>query len=480
MAAIPANGAFDDGYARRGLLVPLSGLMAAQFAAAMSGTIVATSIPTLMANLEGPSSHAVWLVAATVLANTATTPIWGKFGDIFDPRRVLLVALGIFVVGTALAALSLSTTMLIGSRAVQGIGLGGVFSGVAIAIASLVGPRQRGRTNSWLSIMQTLAQLIAPVVGGLLAATPWLGWRWSFYLIFPIALFAFALVLFTLKLPRRTPSVHRTDYAGALLIAATVTSLLVCATAAAESGWSSPTTLITGSVGAVLLLATVAVETRAADPIVPFRLLSRRTPALVVIAAFCAGSTLFTGTVFASQYMQYVLELNPAQSGALLVPMALAAAVAAFAAGRYMSRTARIRPVLITGFASMVTGASLLSAIAVAPLALVVLGTVLVAAGLGMLLQNLVLAAQNTVLIGQVGTVSSTVLFFTTLGGTVALVVLGAVLDGLVGAALASGASPGEAYGSGISTVFLITTCIVTVGFVAMLAMPSTKLRSIQ
>ncbi|MDO8382836.1 MAG: MFS transporter [Microbacterium sp.] len=465
---------------RRTLVIPLSGLMAAQFAAAMSGTIVATSIPTLMANLDGPSSHAVWLVAATVLANTATTPIWGKFGDLFDPRRVLLVALGIFVVGTALAAFSLSTTMLIGSRAVQGIGLGGVFSGVAIAVASLVGPRHRGRVNGWLSIMQTTAQLIAPVAGGVLAATPWLGWRWSFYLIFPIALIAFAIVLFTLKLPGRTPSAHRTDYAGALLIASTVTSLLLCATAIAESGWDSPTALVSGIGGVLLLIATAIVETRAADPIVPFALLARRTPALVVIAAFCAGSTLFTGTVFASQYLQYVLRMNPAQSGALLVPMALATAVAAFGAGRFMSRTARIRPVLITGFASMLTGAIVLARISLAPFVMAVFGTVLVAAGLGMLVQNLVLAAQNTVSISEIGTMSSTVLFFTTLGGTVALVVLGAVLDGFVGRATRAGASQADAYGDGISAVFVITAFVVSVGFVAMLALPSTRLRSVQ
>jgi MFS family permease len=454
--------------------------MAAQFAAAMSGTIVATSIPTLMTALDGPSSHAVWLVAATVLANTATAPIWGKFGDIFDPRRVLLVALGIFVVGTVLAAFSLTTTTLIVARAVQGIGLGGVFSGVAIAIASLVVPRHRGRANGWLSIMQTSAQLIAPVVGGILASTPWLGWRWSFYLVFPIALIAFLIVLFTLRLPRRTPSVHRTDYAGAILIALTVTSVLLCATAIAETGWNDPFVLATGIGGGALFAATAIVESRAADPIVPFVLLARRIPALVVIGAFCAGSTIFTGTVFASQYLQYVMGMNPAASGALLVPMALATAVAAFIAGRYMSRTARIRPVLIAGFASMVAGSLALSAIAVAPVPLAIIGTVLVAAGLGVLTQNLVLAAQNTVPLSHVGTMSASVLFFTTLGGTVALVVLGAVLNALVNGSTRSGMSVGEAYATGIPSVFLITSGVVFIGFIAMLAMPHTRLRSTQ
>lgn len=461
----------------RRLVAPLSGLILAQFGAGLSGTVVATSIPTLMADLDGPEAHATWLVAATILTNAATTPIWGKLGDLFNPKTVLLAAIGFFIVSVGFAVFAINTTMLIAARALMGVGFGGIFALVTITVASLVSARERGRVNGWLSITMTIAQLSAPVLGGILATAPLLGWRWSFIAIFPLALGALVLIIFTLKLDVRAAAHARPDYAGAVLIGLAVTSAMLCVTTLGDSGWTDPLVLVTAPLTVVLLITVVIVERRANDPIVPFALLRGRVPALAVLGAFFAGSTMFTGTVFTSEYLQIALGLDPAVSGALLIPMALSTAIAAWGVGRYMSRTGKIKPVLVIGYSSLVLGSTLLVMIGLAPIPLAIGGTVFVASGLGMVMQNIVLAAQNSVDHEHVGTVSASVMFFLTLGGAIVLISSGALLNALVHSAMDAGATRPEAYSTSIPWVFGITAVFVTLGLISVLAMPRMRLR---
>ncbi|MCU1444617.1 MFS transporter [Cryobacterium sp.] len=262
----------------RPIVAPLSGLLIAQFVAGLSATIVATSIPSIMQNLPGPTSHSRWIVAATIPGNTATTPIWGKLGDRFNPKVILQAGLMFFAVGSLVAALSLNTTQLIVGRALQGIGLGGILSLVVIVIAALVEPRQRGRVNAWLSSMQTTATLRGPVIGGLIVQTPGLGWQWCFLLSIPGALAAVIVIAATLRIVRTPHERMRADFAGAGLIALDVTSSLICISALPHAATSVWLVAVPGAVGLIALTVAVFVELRADDPILPLRLLAARIP----------------------------------------------------------------------------------------------------------------------------------------------------------------------------------------------------------
>ncbi|NQX13364.1 MFS transporter [Microbacteriaceae bacterium VKM Ac-2855] len=461
------------------MVVPLSGLLVAQFVAALSGTIVATSVPTIMRSLEGPTSHSTWLVAATILTNTATTPIWGKLADRVNPKTIVLVAIGFFLVGSVVAGFTQDTSQLIAARATQGAGLGGLLSSINVVVASLVEPRQRGRVNSWLTSAQTTATLLGPVLGGVIVQLPGFGWRWCFFIAIPFAVGSAITIALTLRLAKR-PVVarRRADVAGALLIGTGVAAVLISITLAGDLGLLEVPVLATAGYGIVALAVAVVVELRAADPVVPLRLLAQRTPLLVVIASFFVGTSIFGATVFVAQFLQNGVGLPPSTSGLLVVPMAIGTVVTAAAMGRFMARTGRVRPVLIAGVTTLLAGNVVLSMMAAAPIALMLVGTVLVASGLGALTQNLVLTAQNTVALQQVGAVSSTVMFFFFLGGTSALVTLGALLSAQVAQMEAGGATESAAYLAAVPHVFLVSACPVVLALAAVIALPRTLLRT--
>jgi len=461
----------------RPIVAPLSGLLIAQFVAGLSATIVATSIPSIMQDLPGPTAHSTWIVAATILGNTATTPIWGKLGDRFNPKLILQAGLMFFAIGSLVAALSPNTTQLIVGRALQGIGLGGILSLVVIVIAALVEPRQRGRVNAWLSSMQTTATLSGPVLGGLIVQTPGLGWQWCFLLSIPGALASVIVIAATLRIVRAPHQRMRADFAGAGLIALGVTSSLVCISALPNAATSVWLVVVTGAIGVIALTVAVVVELRAEDPILPLRLLAARIPLLCITAAFFSGTTLFSGSVFITQYLQFGVGLPPATAGLLLTPMALGTVATAFAAGRYISRTGRVRPVVVVGALALFTGNAVLSQMHFAPIVMAVIGTVLIACGLGAVIQNLILTAQTTVSLRTLGSMSSSVSFFLSLGGTIGLVVLGSVLTFQVDTMQAGGSTQSEAYLVGMPIIFGLSALMVVPATAAVLALPAIHLR---
>lgn len=461
----------------RPILAPLSGLMIAQFVSGLSATIVATSIPTIMRTLEGPASMSTWLVAATILGNTATTPIWGRLADLFSPKRILQASISIFIVGSVLAGLSVSTGMLLGARALQGIGLGGTGAVALVVVASLVVPRERGRVNGYLQAVQTSATILGPIVGGVIVQSA--GWRWCFFVALPLAITSIVVLTITLRL-RALPraSGGRTDYAGAALIATGIPSALICLTMLGDDGGLTPVSIGFGSYGVLAITALVLVELRVASPIVPLRVLARRVPLICVVAGFLLGSTLFGGSVFVTQYLQIGLGIEPAVSGFLLAPMALGTVAASWLAGRAISSSARVKPALIVAAALMLAGNIALALAPFAPLALALVGALLLSAGLGMAIQNLVLAAQTVAGAGRVGSVSAIVVFFFTLGGTVGLVGYGAAFSARLAVLEASGATPAEAYALGLPLVFALSAVAVALALAALIALPDLRLRS--
>jgi MFS family permease len=460
----------------RGIRAPLSGLLIAQFVSALSATIVATSIPTIMLTLDGSAGSSAWLIAATILGNTASTPIWGRLADVFPPKRILLIGITTFIIGSTLAGVSLSTGMLLAARAVQGIGLGGTGTVAIVVVASLVVPRERGRVNGYLQATQTSATILGPIVGGVVVQ--YLGWRWCFFVALPIAMAAIIVLTVTLRAERVRPSAGRTDYVGAVLIATGIPSALVALTAIGTDGGLTPLSLGFGSFGVAALFALVLVELRVPAPMIPLRTLAHRVPFVCVVAAFLLGSTLFGGSVFVTQYLQIGLGIEPAPTGLLLAPMALGTVVSSWASGRAISRTARVKPVLVTAAAIMLAGNLALAAAPAAPLPLALTGAVLLSAGLGMAGQNLVLAAQTVAAPDRVGSVSSIVLFFFTLGGTVGLVAYSAAFAARLGVLEGAGVAHSDAYALGLPLVFALSAGAVLVALVALFVLPDIRLRS--
>ncbi|TQL52959.1 MFS transporter [Subtercola boreus] len=463
------------------VLLPLSGLLVAQFVSGLSATIVATSIPTIMHTLSGPASHATWLVAATILGNTASTPIWGRLADLFAPKRIVQIAIALFVLGSIGAGLSADTTQLLTARAVQGIGLGGLGASAAVVVAMLVSPRERGRVNSWLVSVQTTATILGPVVGGFIVQST-LGWRWCFFVAVPLAVASIVVLALTLRLAERPARASgRTDIAGAFLIATGVTAVLIAVTTLSDDDWSfTPVSALVGGYGVVAIIALVIVELRVTSPVIPLRLLAQRTGALCVTAAFTIGFTLFGGSVFVTQYLQLGLGIPPATAGLLLAPMAIGTVGASILAGRMISRTGLVKAVLVGGASLCLAGNIALALAPLAPLPLALVGTVLLSAGLGSTTQNLVLAGQTVAGANRVGSVSATVMFFFTLGGTVGLVLLGAVLAHSVSGLRASGASEQLAYSAGLPTVFALSGVSTLVALVALVFLRSIRLASAQ
>ena len=442
----------------RQILSALSGMLLAMFVAFLSSTVVSNALPTIITDLRGSQSQYTWVVTATLLASTASTPIWGKLADLFSKKLLIQIAIVVFVVGSMLAGLSQSLPTLIGWRVLQGLGLGGLQALVQIAMAAMISPRERGRYSGLLGSVMAVATVGGPLIGGLLVDTSWLGWRWCFFVGVPFALVALVLLQRTLHLPvtRRAVSI---DYLGATFLTAGVSALLIWVTLAGSSfAWASLETVLFVGGGVLAIVAFVVTELRAEEPIVPLRLFRDRTTTLAIIASIAIGVAMFGSTVFLGQYLQISRGYSPTAAGLLTIPMVGGLLVSSTVSGILITRTGFWKRYLVAGSLLVALGFGLLATIDHAT-DMVVLGVFLavLGVGIGMTMQNLVLAVQNTVAATDLGAASSAVAFFRSLGGTIGVSVLGAVLSSRVGTLIQSGLSdvPGASAAAGSQDIGL-------------------------
>jgi EmrB/QacA subfamily drug resistance transporter len=480
----------------RAILSALSGMLLAMFVAFLSSTVVTNALPTIISDLRGSQSQYTWVVTATLLASTASTPIWGKLADLFSKKLLIQLSIVIFVVGSMLAGLSQTVETLIAWRVLQGLGLGGLQALVQIAMAVMISPRERGRYSGLLGGVMAVATVGGPLLGGLLVDTSWLGWRWCFYVGVPFGLVALVLLQRTLHLPVTKRDVH-IDYLGAGFLTAGVSALLIWVTLAGGSfDWLSTETALFVGGGVLAVLAFVVTEMRAKEPIVPLRLFRDRTTTLAIIASIAIGVAMFGSTVFLSQYLQISRGYSPTAAGLLTIPMVGGLLIGSTVSGLLITRTGRWKRFLTAGSVFVVVGSGLLALID-HETNMVLLGVFLfvLGVGLGMTMQNLVLAVQNTVAATDLGAASSAVAFFRSLGGTIGVSVLGAVLsarvtdlitDGLAGTPAAAAGGSGSigladladappaiqtlirvSYGDATGRIFLVAAVIAVVAMVA-------------
>ncbi|GAA1934722.1 MDR family MFS transporter [Nocardioides marmoribigeumensis] len=439
----------------REILEAMSGLLLAMFVAMVSSTIVTNALPRIVVDLHGTQTGYTWVVVATLLTMTATTPVWGKLSDQFSKKLLVQTALLIYSVGSLVAAFAPSMGVLIGARAIQGLGVGGLTALVQVVIASMVTPRERGRYSGYIGAVFALATVSGPLLGGVIVDSP-LGWRGCFFAPLPIAVVAFLVLQRTLHLPvvKRPVSV---DFAGAGLIVGGVSILLVWVSlAGTDFDWISVTSGLLVAGGIAVIALAVWVEARvAAEPVIPLRLFKDRTIVLATIASALVGVAMFGSTVYLSQYFQLSRGMSPTRAGLMSIAMVGGLLVSSIVIGRIITRTGLWKRYLVGGSMLVAVGFTLLATIDHAtPLPVVGVYMALVGLGLGATMQNLVLAVQNNVRTADLGSASATVAFFRSLGGAMGVSALGAVLahqvrDSLETGLAAMGVTPSASDGGG-------------------------------
>jgi EmrB/QacA subfamily drug resistance transporter len=492
-------------YTHRQILEILGGLMLAMLTSMLSSTVVATALPTIVGDLGG-QEHYSWVASATLLTMTASTPLWGKISDLLGRKLMFQVALGIFIVASMAAGFSQNMWMLIGARAVQGIGAGGLSALTQVILGDVVEPRERGRYSGYLGAVFGVATVAGPLVGGFLVDHG--GWRWCFFVGVPLAVVAFLVIQKVLKLPRRQGTTTTIDGYGAFTITAAAAALMLMLSFGGQQwAWNSAWTYILGGIAVVMVLLAIPAERHAKNPILAPRLFRNRTFVLTSLASLFVGMAMFGGLIYLPQYLQTAKGLSPTASGLMMLPMVVTMFLGSIATGQIVTRTGRWKIFPSIGLLVVAAGLFLMSRFEldtgkpVIGLSVAVLGL-----GLGMTMQTLILAAQNAVDRADMAATTSGVSFFRNLGGAIGVAAFGAVLQNKIKDEIADGIKklhihtsgggvklgtpeaiqhlPGPiknivvgAYVDGIQTVFLWAVPVAILGFLTILLLPELKLR---
>src|SRR3954469_18808387 len=458
---------------RTAVAVPFAAVVLAMLPAVLDQTMLATALPVIAGDL-GRVTDVSWVVTAYVVAAAAATPLWGKLGDRLGRKRMLELALAVFIAASALCGAAQDMTQLIVLRLIQGSAAGGLMALAMATVGDLVSPRERGRYQGYIAATFAVATVVGPLLGGALVEGA--SWRWVFLVNLPVGLAAFAGLRRRLPAPAAEPPAQPLDGLGAALLAgATSTLMLACI----QSG--GRVVLIAATLAPAA--APIVQERRAADPIVPLGLLRTRTVALVSAALFLGTAALFAVTVFVPLFLQVATGAPPTEAGLLLVPAMLGITVSTTLSGRSIARTGRYKGFPAAGLAGVAAAVLALARVASEPSRLAT-GLALAAFGLGfgMVTQVLVTAVQNAVERRELGVATATAGFFRALGGAAGAAVLGAVFAARAGADGTAG--DGAGFGGvvradvidGVQAVFLVAAPLAALALLAVLALTEVPL----
>ncbi|MCA8878779.1 MAG: MFS transporter [Rhodobacteraceae bacterium] len=403
--------------------------------AAMDQTIVATALPTIVADLGG-LDHLSWVVTAYVLASTVSAPLYGKLGDLYGRRSMVYVSVGLFLLGSTLCGLAGSMLHLIVARAIQGLGGGGLFVLALAVVGDVIPPRERGKIQGLFAVVFSIASLLGPLIGGWFVEVA--SWHWIFFINLPFGLLA--VIGFTLSFPHFTPHhQHRIDWAGAATLTVALAALtLVTSLGGRSFAWSSPAAL--GLIALTVLGGALffRIERHASEPILPpslFRLnVFRNTSAI----GFVAGAAMFGALTFLPIYLQIAKGASPTLSGLQLIPMTLGILAAANLSGRYMRSTGRYRLLTLIGTGVLAVAGILLSRLGTetGPIAFA-LSLAFLGVGMGCNFPVITTAVQNAVPRKQLGTATAAGVMFRQVGGSLGVAAFGALFASRMAALLA-------------------------------------------
>ncbi|MEV6959525.1 MFS transporter [Streptomyces sp. NPDC051207] len=410
------------------VLVSIGALLLGMLLAALDQTIVSTALPTIVSELGG-MDHLSWVVTAYLLAATAATPLWGKLGDQYGRKRLFQTAVVIFLAGSALCGMAQNMAELIAFRAVQGLGGGGLIVLSMAIVGDLVPPRDRGRYQGLFGAVFGATSVLGPLLGGLF--TEHLSWRWVFYVNLPVGVVALAVIAAVLHIPRRATR-HVIDYLGTFLIASVATCLVLVASLGGTTwSWASPQIIGLAVLGAVLAVAFVAVERRAAEPVLPLKLFGIRTFTLAAVISFVVGFAMFGAMTYLPTFLQVVQGVTPTMSGVHMLPMVLGLLLASTASGQIVSRTGRWKVFPVAGTGVTALGLLLLHQLDQYSPAFEMSAFFFVfGLGLGLVMQVLVLIVQNAVSYQDLGVATSGATFFRSIGASFGVAVFGTIFTG--------------------------------------------------
>jgi len=455
--------------ANTSIRLTFGGLLLAMLLASLDQTIVSTALPTIVRDLGGIDQLS-WVVTAYLLAATVSMPLWGRVSDLHGRKRLFQAAIVLFLLGSALSGASETLSELIGFRALQGLGAGGLMTLAMAIVADIIAPRERGRYQGYIQMVFVLASVAGPLLGGLF--TDEASWRWVFYVNLPIG--AVALAISTrLRLPAGSGRA-RIDVLGAALLGAGLTAILLVTTwGGREYAWGSPEIVGLAVAAVVLLAGFFAQERRAPEPVLPLRMF--REPVFDVVSAvlFLTTCAFFAAIVFLPLFLQRVTGASAVQSGLQLLPLLLAGTLSTAVIGRVVTRTGRYKVFPAVGLGLMAIGLFLLSRLdETSSHATIALDMVVFGLGFGMVSQLLVLAIQNAVDRRDIGIATASANLFRSLGGSVGAALFGAIFASRVSA----GAGPGE-IADALDTVFLAAAPVAALALVVVLFLKEKPLR---
>jgi EmrB/QacA subfamily drug resistance transporter len=486
---------------RRRILVILGGLTLAQMMAGVEGTIVSTAQRAIGEDLGG-LRHLSWIFTAYLLAQAATTPLWGKFSDQLGRRRLFQLSIVVFIAGSLVAGFAPTMQVLVAGRAIQGIGAGGLFSLSMAILGDILSPRERGQYVGYMGAAYGTATVIGPLVGGIFV--DYVSWRWIFLFMLPLGVAALVIANGTPELPR-DPGRRSIDYTGAALLVTWVTALVLIARFGGSTyPWTSPRIAVLALVGTLAFALFVRCERHADEALLPPRLFRERVFVVGAASQALMGAALVCVGIMAPLYLQFVKGVGATDSGALTIPLTLGMLSSSVYSGRRVSITGRYRHIPIIGM--ILTAVSLVllwsmdttTSLATASGYMFLFGT-----GIGSSMNTVLVAIQNKVDAGDMGIATSVSGFSRSLGQTLGSALFSAVLlarldhflpllvpgedldvdslqaDSAQLAQMTPGVRDGivESFARSLSTVFLVAVPFAVAALVAVWRLPEHPLR---